>query len=222
MNPMTKFPEIFNLTVLPLVPLRELVAFISDIPMCPLNIGRGKSKRALEKAGVTLGSGLIFLCTKTNSDVENPSINDLYDIGVVTLAGVSTKSKEAIKAGADTYKILHGGVYPAKLLSLFEEDDVTFANIQPFAPWYPEETVGHHWKKISEMMAFAKTTGLADEVDLVRLWGVDSKPYQLMNFCYSLIGAFDYKCQQELIELETPEKVIEHCYSLLKKKYQSI
>jgi ATP-dependent Lon protease len=219
MNLKTKYPEIFDKSVLPMVPLREMVPFISDFPLCPLKIGREKSKKALEKAGVTNGSGLVFLCTKKNSEIENPSINDLYEVGMIALAVVSSKAMAAINTGEGTYNILHGGVYPAKLLSLYEEDGAQIARIEPFSPWFPDETVGQHWEKVSEVVAFARTTDLAQN-DLISLWGEDQQSSQLMNFCYNLLVTFDYKDQQELLDSKTPVDAIELCFLKLKNKYQ--
>ncbi len=199
-----------------MIPLREMVSFISDIPMCPLRIGREKSKNALRNAGVTESAGLVFLCTKKNPEVENPTVNDLFEVGMIASAAVSAKSLADIRSGAATFNILHGGIYPARLLSLHEVDDVQFARIEPFSPWYPEVSVGQHWKQMSELMEFAKTTDLAQS-ELVRLWGEDQKSCQLMNFCYSLLGSFAYTYQQELLASETPEGAIEICFSKLRQ-----
>lgn len=64
---------------LPLLPLRGLTVFPGTV--MSLQIGRAKSKALLEE--VMPGDKLVGLVTQRDPDDEDPSIDDLHDIGVV-------------------------------------------------------------------------------------------------------------------------------------------
>ncbi|MBQ4875506.1 MAG: endopeptidase La [Rickettsiaceae bacterium H1] len=68
-----------NTLLLPVLPLRDAVFFPGDIP--PLFVGREKSVYALEYA--MSKDKKLFLVTQKNSSKENPSINDLFKVGVL-------------------------------------------------------------------------------------------------------------------------------------------
>ena len=65
---------------LPLVPLRGITVFPNMI--MHLDIGRESSVNALEVAMV--GDRRIFLVTQKNTDDEDPSIDELFEIGTVS------------------------------------------------------------------------------------------------------------------------------------------
>lgn len=69
-----KFPEL-----LPIVPLRNMVLFPGIVT--PLSIGRKKSLNAVEDA--SLRDKLVGFVTQKSKDVEDPSVNDIYSVGVV-------------------------------------------------------------------------------------------------------------------------------------------
>ena len=64
---------------LPMLPVRDIVLFPAMV--LPLAVGRDKSIRALEEA-MTSGR-YIFIVTQKNLQIEDPSPNDIYQIGTV-------------------------------------------------------------------------------------------------------------------------------------------
>jgi len=64
---------------LPLLPIRDSVAFPGTI--MPLNVGRDKSKRLIEK--VASGDKLIGVIAQRDRDVEEPGLDDIYRVGTV-------------------------------------------------------------------------------------------------------------------------------------------
>jgi len=100
-----KKPEELQPAVLPLLPLRNLVVFPA-FPV-PLSVGREKSKKAVETA--VSGNKLIALFTQKDPNIEDPTINDIYEWGV------SAKILRFLKMGDGTQNIVVQGLYRIKL-----------------------------------------------------------------------------------------------------------
>ena len=85
---------------LPVLPLRNIVVFPNMV--VPLFVGRDKSINALEQV-MDSDQELLFLSQK-NSEVDDPSENDLYKIG--------TKGKilQLLKLPDGTVKVLVEGI----------------------------------------------------------------------------------------------------------------
>jgi ATP-dependent Lon protease len=73
-NEMPKIPD-----VLPLLPVRDIILYPAMV--LPLAVGRDKSIKALEEAMSM--NRLIFIVTQKNIQVEDPTPNDVYNIGTV-------------------------------------------------------------------------------------------------------------------------------------------
>lgn len=66
--------------IIPVLPLRDVVVFPHMV--IPLFVGRTKSIKALE---VAMAKGKqIFLLAQKEANVEDPKIEDLYDIGTIS------------------------------------------------------------------------------------------------------------------------------------------
>ncbi|ABA88930.1 ATP-dependent Lon protease (La) [Syntrophotalea carbinolica DSM 2380] len=83
----------------PLLPLRDIVIF--PFMVTPLFVARDKSIRALEEA--MEGEKLIFLATQEDPQVDEPSLDDVYEIG--TLANIV----QLLKLPDGTLKVLVEG-----------------------------------------------------------------------------------------------------------------
>ncbi|HOB75208.1 MAG TPA: endopeptidase La [Phycisphaerae bacterium] len=68
-------------TELPILPSRDTVTFPGTI--MPLNIGRERSKAVIEKA--LRGNKLIGVLTQRNRDIDEPTIQQLYQVGTVCM-----------------------------------------------------------------------------------------------------------------------------------------
>jgi ATP-dependent Lon protease len=64
---------------LPMMPIREMVIF--PYMMAPFVVGRESSVRALEEA--LTGDRRIFLATQHDASVDEPTVNDIYKVGVI-------------------------------------------------------------------------------------------------------------------------------------------
>ncbi|WP_404828970.1 endopeptidase La [Effusibacillus dendaii] len=98
---------------LPLLPLRGLLVYPTMV--LHLDVGREKSVRALEKAMV--GENLIVLASQTETNIDDPEPNDIFDMGTVA------RVKQMLKLPNGTIRVLVEGVSRAKVLEYTETDD---------------------------------------------------------------------------------------------------
>ncbi|SMP15811.1 ATP-dependent Lon protease [Desulfurobacterium pacificum] len=103
-----KFPE-----ELPVLPLRDVVVF--PMMIAPLFVGRPFSLNAIEEA--LKEHKLIFLVTQKDKEIEEPTREDLYDVGTVAVI------LKAMKMGDGRVKILVQGLGRARLKELKFEDN---------------------------------------------------------------------------------------------------
>ena len=81
---------------LPLIPLRGITIF--PYMVLHFDVGREKSIQALEEA--MLNGQEIFLIAQKDAKIENPHIDDIFDIG--TLCSI----KQLLKLPGDTVRVL--------------------------------------------------------------------------------------------------------------------
>ena len=105
---------------LPVLPLRNIVVFPNMV--VPLFVGRDKSINALEQV-MDKDQELLFLSQK-NSDVDDPSETDLYEIG--------TKGKilQLLKLPDGTVKVLVEGIARCKVKNIKFSSDLVNAEIE--------------------------------------------------------------------------------------------
>ena len=105
---------------LPVLPLRNIVVFPNMV--VPLFVGRDKSINALEQV-MDKDQELLFLSQK-NSDVDDPSETDLYEIG--------TKGKilQLLKLPDGTVKVLVEGIARCKVKNIKFSSDFVNAEIE--------------------------------------------------------------------------------------------
>ena len=80
---------------LPVIPLRGLVVF--PYMILHFDVGRKKSIAALEQAMVE--NQQVFLVTQKNIEVEEPSFEQLYQVGVIATVKQLLKLKSGIFLG---------------------------------------------------------------------------------------------------------------------------
>jgi ATP-dependent Lon protease len=108
----------------PLLPLRDIVVFPGMV--VPLFVGRDKSVAALEAA--MEASKDIFLLAQLDPACDDPSGDDLYDLGVVAHV------LQLLKLPDGTVRVLVEGKQRASLDSLKEEGDYTLAQVTESTP----------------------------------------------------------------------------------------
>ena len=101
-----------NIKTAAVLPLRDVVVFPGMV--VPLFVGRPKSIRALESA--MKNSLPIILVTQKNAETDNPTIEDVYNIG--TLSTIL----QMVKLQDGTHKVLIEGSKRVHLSYLFEDE----------------------------------------------------------------------------------------------------
>ena len=95
----------------PLLPLRDIVVFPSMV--IPLFVGREKSIKALQE--VMKSDKSIILVTQKNSEVDDPTGQDLYQFGCLS------KVLQLLKLPDGTVKVLVEGVERVKITTVNQE-----------------------------------------------------------------------------------------------------
>ena len=90
---------------LPLIPLRGMSIFPHMV--IHFDVGREKSISALEKA--MLDESLILLCTQINPKIDEPKIDEFYQVGTVS------KVKQVLKLPGGSIRVLVEGVSRGKI-----------------------------------------------------------------------------------------------------------
>lgn len=108
--------------IVPLLPLRGMLVFPTMV--LHLDVGREQSVQALEKAMLT--DQLIYLTTQKDVSVDNPGIDDIFEMGTLT------KVKQMLKLPNGTIRVLVEGLTRAKLSHLVEEDHYLAAHLELF------------------------------------------------------------------------------------------
>ena len=106
---------------MPTIALRGLVLFPGNA--IQLEVGRDKSIAAAEFA--MENSSTLFLTTQKDMDTDNPSIDDLYSIGVVA------EVKQVLRISEYIVKVMVDAKYRAQLISLDVSGDFLTADTLP-------------------------------------------------------------------------------------------
>jgi ATP-dependent Lon protease len=107
-----------NSPIIPVLPLRDIVVFPQMV--VPLFVGRKLSVNALNK--VMKDNKKILLITQNNSEIDNPTSDNLYRVG--TLA----KILQLLKLPDGTIKVLVEGLERVKVSKIHQTKDFILAN----------------------------------------------------------------------------------------------
>lgn len=105
----------------PVLQLRDIVVYPHMI--VPLYLGRAKSIHALEAC--MNKSTHIFLLTQKDPKIDEPTPEDLYEIGTVG------NVLQVLKLPDNTIKLLVEGLYRAKVKEFVDDKDILFVKIEP-------------------------------------------------------------------------------------------
>ena len=106
----------------PVLALRGLVLF--PHMLLHFNVGREKSLRALNMA--MNADRKIFLVAQMDQNEENPSLDELYKVGVVA------EVRQIVRSQGESLRVLVEGCYRGKLIDLFEEDQAPVGEVIPY------------------------------------------------------------------------------------------
>ncbi|MBL8520901.1 MAG: endopeptidase La [Betaproteobacteria bacterium] len=110
-------------TVLPLLPLRDVVVFPHMV--IPLFVGRPKSIKALE-AAMEEGKNVVLVAQKSAAN-DDPTPDDLYDVGSVA------SILQMLKLPDGTVKVLVEGAHRARIHEVMGDKEHYEASITPIA-----------------------------------------------------------------------------------------
>jgi ATP-dependent Lon protease len=119
-----KIPE-----TLPVLVLRDIVVF--PYMIVPLNVGRPKSKKAVDTA--LNGDRLILLLTQKDMNVEDPSEDQLYQFGTVALI------VRMLKLPDGRMRVLVQGISRVQVRSLKDDGRILQADLAPLEDEEPDE-----------------------------------------------------------------------------------
>ena len=105
----------------PILPLRDVVVYPNMV--VPLFVGRLKSIKSLEDA-MNNNNKSILLVTQKSPDVDDPIESELYTVGCVA------NILQLLKLPDGTMKVLVEGVSRAKILKIFEHNDLLNAEYE--------------------------------------------------------------------------------------------
>lgn len=106
--------------ILPLIPLRGLTVFPNMVIY--FDVGRKKSIEAVEKA--MAGDQKIFLAAQKDIEIDNPSEDDIFNIGTIC------EIKQIVKMPKDTIRVLVEGIERAKMDEFFDKEELLEASIE--------------------------------------------------------------------------------------------
>ncbi|HEX9984095.1 MAG TPA: endopeptidase La [Thermoanaerobaculia bacterium] len=138
-----------RITQLPLVPLRDMVVFPSM--MAPFVVGRKASILALE-ATLSTSEKKIFLATQKDPKVDDPSMDQIYRIGVVATV------VQNLKLPNQNVKVMVEGLTRGEIISVGEEDGYVTVMVKEVDTHYPlTPEVSQYMQKLVEIFeAYAK------------------------------------------------------------------
>src|SRR5229473_6554484 len=141
-----KQPEI---TTLPLVPLRDMVVFPSM--MAPFVVGRRASILALE-ATLATSEKKIFLATQKDPKIDDPSIGEIYPIGVIATV------VQNLKLPNQNVKVMVEGLTRAEIISTSEADGYVTVVVRDIdsAVWLTSEVSQYMQKLVEIFEQYAK------------------------------------------------------------------
>ncbi|WP_244835272.1 endopeptidase La [Clostridium sp. BJN0001] len=101
---------------LPLIPLRGLIVFPKVVSH--FDVGRNISINAIDNA--MLNEQKIFVSAQKSIDTEEPSVDDIYKVGVIC------KIKQVLKTSDKTLRVLVEGIQRAEIVSFTKNDDKNY------------------------------------------------------------------------------------------------
>ena len=197
---------------LPVLMLRDIVVF--PYMVVPLFVGREKSKSAVDEA--LSSHRMILLVTQKSAEVEDPKLDDLFEIGTVALI------MRMLKLPDGRIRILAQGLVRAKIESLQEDKPYFTANVQVVHD--PDEA-----EKSIEVEALVRN--VRTDLDKASILGKNIPPEVMIiaanveepGRLADLTAAnleLKVKEAQRILEITTPFERLKRVYELLTKELE--
>jgi len=197
--------NIVEVSVLPVLPLRDIVVFPHMI--VPLFVGREKSVRALED--VMKDDKQILLVTQKNASEDDPSTDDIYEVG--TVASVL----QLLKLPDGTVKVLVEGSSRARIVDYTGNEDFFEARTQILeaATAVGEDVEALGRSVVSQFEQYVKLNRKIPPEVLVSVNQIDDQS-KLADTVASHL-ALKISEKQELLETEGAQERLERVYSFM-------
>ncbi len=193
---------------LPLIPLRELVAFPNVI--VPILVGRDKSVNALKASQAQYG-GYIFLAAQKNQITEAPLIEEIYEVGTIA------KIEKSAEQNNGSFRLVIQGLKRGQILRYTGSDDFYLVQLSVL------EDVNESGKDLLELSR--NLIALFEEyinLKRVRLPGIMTrlKPSQLADASDIIVSIINIplKIKQTLLEEANPYTRSVRVFNILKKE----
>ncbi|ACO04234.1 MULTISPECIES: endopeptidase La [Persephonella] len=196
---------------LPLLPIRDLVIF--PYMVFPIFVGRPFSIKAIEEA-IESHDRYIFLALQKDKDIEEPTKDDLYEIGTVATI------LRMMKLEDDRIKILVQGVARGKIKEFIKEDNLYKVKLEVLEePKPPEENIEVEALIHSIKDLLDKSIALGKQVlpDLVEIIRTLEEPGKLSDLVASIL---DLKSPdaQKILEIVDPVERLRYVHDLFIKE----
>ncbi len=193
------------LTPFPLLPLRDVVVFPHMV--IPLFVGRPKSIKALDVA-MEAGKHILLVAQKSAAKDE-PSAEDLYDIGSVATV------LQMLKLPDGTVKVLVEGTQRARIVSINDAGDYLSADATLLAPFEggAHEIEAMRRALLSQFDQYVKLNKKIPPEILTSMSGIDDGG----RLADAIAGHLPLKLEQkqEILEMQDVGKRLEHLLGLL-------
>ena len=186
---MKDFTESLNL---PVLPLRGVVMF----PKMMLNfdVNRARSKSAIDMA--VEGEQLIFVTAQMDAGVNEPTVNDIFKVGVVC------RIKQVVKEDRKATRVVIEGLWRGAIIESVPNDSCLYAAIEPFGNTRRQSLTTRDIALMRSLKAtFERYIELAPKLpaDILFKIGMANEPGELADFVASNV-MLDVEIKQMILE----------------------
>lgn len=195
--------------ILPLLPVRDMVVF--PYMVLPLYVGRDASIAAVDEA--LSGERMIFLSTQKNAEIEEPDVQDIYNIGTAALI------LRMLKLPDGRVKILVQGLKRAEIDSYAQEDPFYKVKLNLIEETESEEELKSEAlvRHVKEQLSKAVNLGKPILPDLLAVIETINEPGKLADIIVANLGLKAEESQVILEEID-PEKRLEKVNEFLNRE----
>ncbi len=197
---------------LPLLPIRDVVIF--PFMIMPLFVGRESSIKAVDEA--LNGDRLIFLATQKNVAEENPSPDEIYQVGTISMI------MRMLKLPDGRVKILVQGLAKGKIKEYHRQDPLFMVEVEKIDEPSPVEAdlemeamIRMVKERLERIISLGKS--ISPEVAVV-LENIND-PGRLADLIVSNLG-LKVEISQEFMETIEPRERLLHINEILAKEIQ--
>lgn len=198
--------------VLPVLPVRDIVVF--PYMILPLFVGREMSIAAIDSALST--NRMIMLLTQKDMTIENPTPEDLYNVGVVGLI------MRMLKLSDGRVKVLVQGLTKARAIDFVKKEPFYTAAIEKIPERKPSEItieIEALMRTVKEQLDKAVSLGKNILPDIMVVIENLDDPGRLADLVASNIG-LKTELAQEVLEIEDPLKRLKRISDILNREVE--